>query len=199
MCSTLPREAPARRAALVERDGLDQALLSLWSLLGIESLPREQSVPLIDAYHDGALALDGHFGVWGATALDRPNPDDVDRALDRGCVGISLPAGALSRRRTPRYRCARLLERLELRQAPLLVHPGPSSRPGCRRGGWRRSGSATPRWTALTCYVAEMQAACLAFLSAGRVKHPELRVVCFWMLAGLAPMHAERLVIAGRS
>ena len=43
-------------------------------------------------------------------------------------------------------------------------------------------------WPALTRYVAEMQAAWLAFLSAGRLEHPELRIV-FTMLAGLAPLH----------
>ncbi len=95
----LSDEAPTRRAALVELDGLDRALLCLSSPLGIESLPREQSLPLIDAYHDGVLSLDGPFGVWGAIALDRPDPDDVDRVIGRGCVGLSLPAG---RSRQPR-------------------------------------------------------------------------------------------------
>ncbi len=41
-----------------------------------------------------------------------------------------------------------------------------------------------------------MQAAWLAFLSAGRLEHPELRIV-FSMLAGLAPLHAERLAARG--
>ena len=47
-------EDPARRAELVERDGLDQAFVCLSSPLGIEWLAREQSLPLIDAYLDGA-------------------------------------------------------------------------------------------------------------------------------------------------
>jgi 6-methylsalicylate decarboxylase len=81
-------EAPSARADLIERDGLDQALLCLSSPVGIERLPRSQAVPLIDAYHEGALAVDGPFGVWGAIALDDPEPDDVEDALDRGCVGI---------------------------------------------------------------------------------------------------------------
>src|ERR1700677_2515757 len=59
----LASEQPARRAALVEQDGLDRALLCLSSPLGIEVLPRAQSRALIDAYHDGALALGGPFGV----------------------------------------------------------------------------------------------------------------------------------------
>jgi hypothetical protein len=187
----LASEAPARRAALVARDGLDRALVCLSSPLGIESLPRAQSLPLLDAYHEGALALGDPFGVWGALALDRPEPADVEDALDRGCVGISLPAGALA----GAARLARLrpvLARLELRGAPLLVHPGPAAP--------TVAGEASlgdPRWwPALTRYVAEMHAAWLAFLHAGRSEHPELRIV-FSMLAGLAPLHAERLASRG--
>jgi 6-methylsalicylate decarboxylase len=191
----LDAEALERRAALVELDGLDRALLCLSSPLGIESLPREQALPLIDAYHDGALALDGPFGVWGAIALDRPDPADVDRALSRGCVGLSLPAGALAGVEAL-ARLRSVLARLELRGAPLLVHPGPGPRPG---GG--PLARATPLgdplwWPALTRYVAEMHAAWLAFLDVGRPEHPELRVV-FSMLAGLAPLHAERLASRG--
>jgi len=41
-----------------------------------------------------------------------------------------------------------------------------------------------------------MQAAWLAFASAGRAQHPQLRVV-FAMLAGMAPLQAERLLSRG--
>jgi len=191
----LATEAPARRAALVERDGLDRALLCLSSPLGIEALPREQSVPLIDAFHDGALALDGPFGVWGAIALDRPSSGDVDRALERGCVGISLPAGALASGEGLSH-VRPLLARLELREAPLFVHPGPGTHHRVTAAVGEASLGDPLWWTAMTRYVAEMQAACLAFLSAGRVHHPELRIV-FSMLAGLAPMHVERLSSRG--
>ncbi len=189
----LSNDAPTRRAALVELDGLDRALLCLSSPLGIESLPREQSLPLIDAYHDGVLSLDGPFGVWGAVALDRPDPDDVDRVIGRGCVGLSLPAGALSsveglaRLRT-------VLARLELLGAPLLVHPGPG--PNEPQAVGEASLGDPLWWPALTRYIADMQAAWLAFLAAGRLQHPQLRVV-FSMLAGLAPLHAERLASRG--
>jgi hypothetical protein len=47
-------------------------------------------------------------------------------------------------------------------------------------------------WPALTDYVAGMQAAWLAFATVGRPRHPRLRVI-FTMLAGLAPLHIERL------
>jgi 6-methylsalicylate decarboxylase len=187
----LDTETSARRAALVESDGLDRALLCVSSPLGIESLPRAQAQPLLDSYHEGALALGDPFGVWGALALDRPDPADVDRALDRGCVGISLPAGALA----GVDRLARLhpvLARLALRDAPLFVHPGPLAVPGA---GTTSFGDPL-WWPALTRYVAEMQAAWLAFVSAGRPEHPELRIV-FSMLAGLAPLHGERLASRG--
>jgi hypothetical protein len=195
----LPSEAPAHRAALVAQDGVDRALLCLSSPLGIEVLPREQSLPLIDAYHDGALSLQGPWGVWGAVALDRPDPADVDRALKRGCIGISLPAGALSSV-DALARMRGLLGRLELLGAPLFVHPGPG--PGEHRTCTVRADALESSlgdplwWTALTRYVAGMHAAWLAFHAVGRAQHPRLRVV-FSMLAGLAPLHAERLASRG--
>ena len=188
-------EAPARRVELVERDGLDGALLCLSSPLGIESLPREQSLPLVDAYHEGAFSLGGPFGVWGAIALDDADPDDVDRAIGRGCVGLSLPAGALCSV-DALSRLHPILARLELLGAPLLVHPGPGGCIAASREVEEASLGDPLWWPALTRYVAEVQAAWLAFLGAGRVQHPELRVV-FSMLAGLAPLHAERLASRG--
>jgi hypothetical protein len=192
----LDAEAPSRRTALVELDGLDRALLCLSSPLGIEALPRTEALPLIDAYHDGALALGDPFGVWGAVALDRADPADVDHALARGCVGISLPAGALaSVDRLARLRP--LLARLEIVGAPLLVHPGPGYGPGAPSVAGEAQSLDDPLWwPALTHYVASMQAAWLAFLSVGRSTHPELRIV-FSMLAGLAPLHGERLLSRG--
>ena len=187
----LASEAPARRAELVRGDGLDRALVCLSSPLGIESLPRVQAQPLLDAYHEGALALGEPFGVWGAIALDDPDPDDVDRVLHRGCVGVSLPAGALAGvdRLT---RVQPLLARLSSLGAPLFVHPGAAAAPGAGA-----SSLGDPLWwPALTHYVADMHAAWLAFLGAGRAEHPELRVL-FAMLAGLAPLHRERLAARG--
>ncbi len=191
----LSGEAPAHRAALVELDGLDRALLCLSSPLGIESLPREQSLPLIDAYHEGVLPLGGPFGVWGAIALDRPDPDDVDDAIGHGCVGLSLPAGALCSV-DALSRLHSVLARLESLGAPLLVHPGPGLAVTDSRAAGAASMSDPLWWPALTRYVADMHAAWLAFLRAGRLQHPELRVV-FSMLAGLAPLHAERLSSRG--
>src|SRR5262249_7235787 len=55
-------------------------------------------------------------------------------------------------------------------------------------------------WPALTTYVSDMHRAWHAFLMtsppARAAAHPALRV-CFAMLAGLAPLHAERLALRG--
>jgi predicted TIM-barrel fold metal-dependent hydrolase len=189
-------EELARRAELVEQDGLDRALVCLSSPIGIEGLSRSEAAPLLDAFHEGALALGSPFGVWGAIALDRPDADDVDRLLERGCVGLSLPAGAIA----GVDQIARLrpvLERVEHHDVPLFVHPGPGRHTTANARHPECSSLTEPLWwPALTDYVAGLQSAWHAFLVAGRSEHPALRVV-FSMLAGLAPLHAERLSARG--
>ncbi len=90
------RSTPGCAAADLEADGVDRALVALSTALGIESLPPEESAPLIEAHHRGIEALPDVFGGWGAVRLVEPDPADVDAALDRGCVGITLPAAALA-------------------------------------------------------------------------------------------------------
>ncbi len=187
----LDGEEASRRAELARRDGLDRALVCLSSPLGIESLPREDATELIDAYHDGALALGEPFAVWGALALDRLDPDDVDRALARGCVGISLPAGALGSI-DMLTRLSPVLGRIQEHGVPLFVHPGP----GTRLPTHEATLGDPLWWPALTRYVAEVHAAWFVFVTAARRQFPELRVV-FAMLAGLAPLHTERLLARG--
>ena len=187
----LDSEEATRRAELARRDGLDHALVCLSSPLGIESLPRKDATELIDAYHDGALALGEPFGVWGALALDRLDPDDVDRLLERGCVGISLPAGALGNVDTL-ARLSPVLSRIQEHDAALFVHPGP----GTRLPTHEATLGDPLWWPALTRYVAEVHAAWFVFVTAARRQFPELRVV-FAMLAGLAPLHTERLLARG--
>ncbi len=66
------------------------------------------------------------------------------------------------------------------------MHPGPAN----------VAPSAPAWWPALTSYVADMSAAWHAFATWGRPCHPQLRIV-YAMLAGGAPLHAERLVARG--
>jgi predicted TIM-barrel fold metal-dependent hydrolase len=186
-------EARANRVRLNDADGVDLALIALSSPIGIEALAREDAQPLIDAHLDGLSSLGSGFAAWGPIALDLPDPDDVDAALARGCVGISLPAEALA---GPAALDALgpVLERVASSDVPLFVHPGPA--PG--RFARRREASLTEPlwWRALTDYVAQMQAAWLTFTTLGRREHPDL-VVLFAMLAGGAPLLSERLTARG--
>jgi 6-methylsalicylate decarboxylase len=173
---------PGARAELARADGVERVLVAPSSPLGIEELVDGQ--PLLDAFHAGVRALGEPFAAWGAIALIDPDPARVDALLDDGAAGLCLPASALA---GPHEldRIGPVLERLATRGAPLLVHPGPAA------------ASAAPSWwPAMTSYVAEMHAAWLAWAAWGRAAHPELKVV-WTMLAGAAPLHAERLAARG--
>ncbi len=181
---------PDARARRADSDLLDRALISLSSVLGIEALPPDDGAELLDAWERGARELPDRFGYWGAVSLRSDDPAaSVDRLLNDGAAGISLPAGALASG-DGITRCGPLLDRLEQRSGVLFVHPGPDpwSPPPATGGG--------PAWLpALTRYVAEMNGAWHAF-AVIRTQLPRLRVV-FAMLAGLAPLHLERLQARG--
>jgi hypothetical protein len=178
---------PDRRAALVHADGLDLALVAPSVPLGIEALDAGEAEPLLQAYHEGVLALTDEFGAWAAVGLVEPDPEALAQLLDAGFVGACVAAGALADA-DGFDRLGPVLETLERRGAPLLVHPGPAPPADVERmPSW---------WPALTGYVASMQTAWHAFAVWGRPAHPELRV-CFAMLAGLAPLQRERLVARG--
>ncbi|GAA3230718.1 amidohydrolase family protein [Nonomuraea helvata] len=158
--------------------GLELALVSMSSPLGVESLPPEESWPLVDAYHDGALALGEPFGAWASTCLSEPDPDRLAKDLERGFTGLQIPATVLPD--------DRLLEVLTDRDLPLFVHPGPAApAPG-----------TPPWWPAVVPYVQQLHAAWHYFHAVVRPRHPRLRV-CFAALAGLAPLHSERLIARG--
>ncbi|MGW1784602.1 amidohydrolase family protein [Streptomyces sp. NPDC002143] len=175
----------ARRTELAVADGLGRALVSLSAPIGVEWLPAAEARPLLDAYHDGAAELPEPFGAWAAACVRDIDANATARELDRGFVGLQLPADALADA-AGYARCAPLLDLLEERGLPLFVHPGPA--PGGSEGpGW---------WPAMVPYVQQMHTAWFAFQAFGRPRHPRLRV-CFALLAGLAPLHGERLAARG--
>lgn len=173
----LRADDPARRSAVLDEFGVDLAVVALSAALGIETLPEVEARELLAAWDDDADDLPRRLPAWGSVALESPSPDDVGAALARGRVGLSLPASALA---SPAAldRVGPLLERLASRDAPLFVHPGPSA-----PGTWLPP---------LTSYLASLSEAWHAWALHGRAQHPTLRVV-FAALAGLAPLHAERL------
>ncbi|HEV7754048.1 MAG TPA: hypothetical protein VGO71_21025 [Baekduia sp.] len=181
---------PAARAAGLRAGGHDRALLCMSTPLGVEALPEDEARPLLDAWHDGVFAIGETFGVWGALPVHGAVPADVDALLDRGAVGLSLPAAALAGPAAIEA-AGPLLARLAERAAPLLVHPGPT-----RPTTAPRADDGAAWWPALTTYVSDMHLAWHAFAGWGRAAHPGLRL-CFAMLAGLAPLHAERLAVRG--
>jgi 6-methylsalicylate decarboxylase len=186
---------PERRLDLLRVDGLDRAYVALSSPLGSEALPPGAGRPLLDAWHEGAAALPAELGAWAAPSVSEPDADHLRGLLDRGFVGACLPAEALASA-TGFDRCGVLLELLEAHGAPLLVHPGPGP-DTLRVPAIDRAAAAVPSWwPAVTRYVAAMNAAWHAFAHFGRPSHPRLRV-CFVMLAGLGPLHRERLLARG--
>jgi 6-methylsalicylate decarboxylase len=177
---------PVARAELAAGDGLERVLVAPSSPLGIESLPAAEAQPLLDAFHRGVREAGGPFVPWGSIALATPEPAAVDALLALGAAGLCVPAATLA---GPRQleRVGPVLERLAARGAPLFVHPGPAADGGAQLPSW---------WAPMTAYVAEMQAAWLAWGAWGRGAHPRLKIV--WaMLAGCAPLQAERLAARG--
>jgi hypothetical protein len=183
-------EDPVARADQLAADGLDRAAVALSGVLGVEGLPGDEAERLLAAHEEGLAPLPERFGRWASVSLLEPSPEAVEAQLAAGAVGLTLPAGALS---TPERveQLAPLLEPLARRRRPLFVHPGPSP-----WGDAPSAPSADGWWTALTRYVAEMNAAWHAFVCVGPEAVPSAKVV-FALLAGLAPLHLERLAVRG--
>lgn len=178
---------PAKRAARNADDGVDRAVLALSAPMGIEWLPGAEARPLIDAWHEGALAFDDDYGVWAAACLTDVDVTALAVALDAGCVGLQVPADAVA---TPDRLAALapLLRVCEVRDKPVLVHPGPTA---------AGSGTGLPSWWApVVDYVQQQTSAWWAWHAVGRDLLPALRI-CFAAAAGLAPVHHERLVARG--
>ena len=175
-----------RRAAQAARDGVDLVVIGPSSPLGIEYLAPEEAEPLLDAYHTGVSELGGPFAGWASACLTAIDAPGLAKQLDRGLAGLQLPATAVADESGYRW-CSPLLDVLAERDLPLFIHPGPAASAGTGGPGW---------WAAVVPYVQQMHAAWFAFRAYGRPAYPRLRV-CFTALAGLGPMHGERLAARG--
>jgi len=175
-----------RRAAQAADDGAGLVLVGLSSPLGIEYLPPGDAEPLLDAYHHGVAGLGAPFAGWAAACLAEIDAPRLARQLDRGFAGLQLPATAVADEAGYR-RCGPLLDVLAERDRPLFIHPGPAAGAGAGGPAW---------WAAVVPYVQQLHAAWFAFRAYGRPAHPRLRV-CFTALAGLGPLHGERLAARG--
>jgi hypothetical protein len=162
-------------------------LLAPSAALGLDRLPPAEAAELAAAWLDGALSLPAPFRAWAMAPTTEPDPQALEDALDAGAVGLELPADLLA---SPGGfdRLAPLLDVLDSARRPLLVHPGPAGEQGARgRPAW---------WTPVVPYVAQLHAAWWAWAADGRARHEHLPV-CFVALAGLGPVHGERMRARG--
>ncbi len=167
-------------------EGNDRVLVSLSSPLGIEHLPFDEARQLIELWHDSAIGLGDPFLVWAATPVTGFDLEGLARILEHDrIVGLQLPATALADPAALR-RLKPVLDIVQGIDKPLLIHPGPAP----------STPDTPPWWPALVPYVSQLHASWLAWHAVGRLQHPRLRVA-FVALAGLAPLHHERLVARG--
>jgi len=166
------------RLRLLDRCGIDVALVSLQPTLGIGKLPEDERDELVAAYEDGMRDL-------GAAAA-RLLPLAVGRCREE-FVGTCVGAPDL----LDLDRLAPTLDELERSEKLLFVHPGPvvSQDRGVPLPSW---------WAAVVDYTAQMQAAYAAWIAAGVKRWPNVDVV-FALLAGGAPFQLERLQSRGVS
>jgi 6-methylsalicylate decarboxylase len=150
------------RLALLDRDGVDTAVVSLQPTLELDSAPE-----LAEAYHEGILELvaasDGRLRAFAA------------EACLAGFVGACVPAARL------RAGLEALASELLRAGQILFVHPGPAELPP----------KAPPWWASVVDYTGQMQAACWTWLADGALRHQDLAVV-FALLGGGLAVQVER-------
>lgn len=157
------------RIALLDRDGIDVAVVSLAPTMETEAHPE-----LCDAYHAGMQEV-------VAAAGGRLRTLAAGECLP-GFPGACVSAGRLV------AGLGDLPHELARAGGVLFVHPGPPEPP---------TAGAPPWWAPVTDYTAQMQAAYFSWLSDGATRHPDLNVV-FAILAGGAPFQLERLGSRGQ-
>jgi 6-methylsalicylate decarboxylase len=178
---------PAARAAQAAQDGDELVLVAPSAALGLDRLPPDEAAELAAAWLDGALSLPAPFRAWAMAPTAEPDARALERALRAGAVGLELPADLLA---APGGldRLAPLLDTLDAARRPLLVHPGPAGADDAAgRPAW---------WAPVVPYVAQLHAAWWAWAADGRDRYPRLPV-CFVALAGLGPLHGERMRARG--
>lgn len=186
-----PQRVDVRIAAL-DQVGIDRAVVSLSTPVGIEALPAAEAVPLLDAYHSGVAdavaASKGRLAAFAAVPLDLPDAgaSRVAELVKQGFAGASIASEALASERGL-DRCRDVLDALAEAGAPLFVHPGPAP--------WTPPYGEEPDvvwwWRNLAVYPGLMLRAFFTWRMVGAARHPGLKVV-FTIMAGGAPFLEER-------
>jgi hypothetical protein len=171
----LAAHEPEARIRALDRDGIDVAVLSLQASLGLEALSVDARDELEAVWAEEVLEIASASG--GRFVALSPS------RVRSGFAGLVLGASSLLDldRVSPALDAAAELE------CPVFVHP---------EAGAPRPAALPSWWTWVVGYPAQMQAAYLAWLGAGRERWPTLRIV-FALLAGGAPFQLERLAHRG--
>jgi hypothetical protein len=157
-----------RRLELLDRHGIDVAVVSLQPTLGWEMEPE-----LADTFDEGILEVVATAGGRiAALACGECRPGFVG-----ACVSSYRLMGDLEKLATDLQNEGQLL----------FVHPGLPAPAPVDAPAW---------WTAVVDYTTQMQAAYAAWLAGGATQYSGLPVV-FALLAGGAPFQLERLVARG--
>jgi hypothetical protein len=164
-----------QRLRRLDRDGIDVAVVSLQTSLGLEALPADKRDALEDVWVEGVRDLAAASG--GRVRAFSPS------RVREGLVGVSLGSSVLA----DLDRAAPLLDEAAAAGVTVFVHPDAGRAPAAARPPW---------WDWVTGYPARMQESYLAWLAFGRQRWPTLRVL-FAMLAGGGPFQLERLARRG--
>jgi predicted TIM-barrel fold metal-dependent hydrolase len=171
----LARHEPEERLRVLDRDGIDVAVLSLQPSLGLDDLAEPERVELEETWAESALALVANSGGrFLAFSPSRVQP---------GFVGVSVGSSEL----TDVDGAALTLDAAADAGVVVFVHPEAGLAPARGRPSW---------WEWVTGYPARTQEAYLAWLAFGRQRWPSLRVL-FAMLGGGGPFQLERLARQG--
>lgn len=165
---------PAARLAALDRDGIDVAVLSLQSSLGLDELPAAECEELELAWVDGMREV-----IVSSPRFLAFSPSNVRE----GFVGISLGSSVFG----DFDAAAPLLDAAAAAGCTVFVHP---------TVGRSVTGSRPDWWEWVVGYPARMQEAYVAWLAFGRQRWPTLRVL-FAMLGGGGPFQLERLARRG--
>ena len=165
---------PEARLALLDRDGIDVAVLSLQPTLGIDSLPETDRQELVATWEAGALDVVAASGGRFAALASGRAASGFAGAVVAGTAVRDVDA------------LAALLGGLSDQGGFLLVHPSSGVTPP----------GAPSWWPALVDYTIEMQAAYFTWLSYAQERWSSVNVV-FSLLAGGGPFQLERLASRG--
>lgn len=166
---------PGARIHTLDRDGIDVAVLTLQTSLGLERLAAGEREELEELWTEEMRGL----VTASASRFLAFSPTSVRDGFSGVCLGASALIDLAG--------SAPLLDAAAEAGCVVFVHPEAGGPQGDARPDW---------WEWVVGYPCQMQAAYLSWLASGRARWPTLRII-FAILAGGAPFQLERLAHRG--